>query len=571
MTLMPAPELIVERDLVLLTEDGVRLVADVYRPAVDHPVPCVLSRTPYDKRRDVTVMAGLDPVRAARAGLAVVCQDVRGRFASEGTFEPFRHERSDGAATLRWLADQPWCSGRIGMAGRSYAAATQWLAASTEPPALAAICPVVGASDPYEGAAYQGGAFQLGANLFWAHLIMSAGRSRGEVHKAYRRLPLRDLEMFHGTPADFYYQWLDHPERDDFWTGIGLDRRYPTTDIAVLNVSGWFDPFLRGTLDNFAAMSERKGRQRLLIGPWGHGAAWGSYPDHTLPDTPGSGIDLTAIMIDFFCEHLIPESGIATAPAAPKAAGETPGPCEPDTGPVELYLMGGGQWIREARWPPPAIAQRWYLHSGGQLSTRPPGDEEPDVYRYDPADPAPTVGGPSMIPGTVLGSSFGPLDRAPLECRSDVLVYTSAALESPLEVVGPLNAVLYAATSAADTDFVVALCVVDERGVSRVLAEGIRRARYRFGAGRSARVRPDRVMCIEIDLVATSVVIQQGQRLRVTITSSSFPRFDRNLNTGGPIGQEGLDQAKIATQTILHDYRHPAHISLPVRNPSVPS
>jgi putative CocE/NonD family hydrolase len=568
--------MILERDQIVRTVDGVALRADVYRPDVAHRVPCVLTRTPYDKSRAVTVVAGLDPEQAVAAGLAVVCQDVRGRFASEGRFEPFRHEASDGRASVDWVANQPWCSGRGGMAGRSYAAATQWLAASTGASPLRAICPIVGASDPYSGAAYQGGAFQLGANLFWAHLIMSASRSRSEVRRAYQEQPQQELELFHGTAADFYYDWLAHPERDDYWAGVGLKNGRPDTPLAVLNIGGWFDPFLGGTLANFASRNGRLADQRLLVGPWGHGGAWGSYPDHRLPDMPGSDIDLDAIVLDFFRERLI-EAEDLTEPEEltdPEQLTE-PEQFTRDVGlvtrevddPVRLYVMGGaGEWLGASAWPPPNVSpQPWYLRRDGELAPEPPDEgEEPDCYHYDPADPTPTVGGPLMMPAGVLGSHFGPVDRASLETRPDVLVYTSAACAEPLRIVGPVEAVLFAATTAPDTDYVVALSVVDEWGVSRILAEGIRRVRYRFGFDSAVPATPGEVMRLQVDLVATSTLVRAGQRIRVTVSSSSFPRFDRNLNTGGRLGTESLEHARIAQQSVRHDARYPSQIRLPI-------
>lgn len=563
MTLTGTAAMIVERDRVLLTDDGVPLSADVYRPDVGYPVPCVLTRTPYDKSRAVTVAAGLDHERAVAAGLAVVCQDVRGRFASGGRFEPFRHEARDGVATVNWVADQQWCSGRVGMAGRSYAAATQWLAAAAGAEPLQALCPIVGASDPYSGAAYQGGAFQLGANLFWAHLIMSLGRSRAEVRKAYHELPLQGLDLFRGTPADFYYDWLAHPDRDRYWEEISVDCQVPGR-LAVLNVGGWFDPFLRGTLDNFAARHARIPEQRLLVGPWGHGGAWGRYPDHVVTGMPGSDIDVTGIALDFFREQLL--DPFERAEQQPHGPSPAPRHAAGERYPVELYVMGDRpRWVGAHAWPPPGCQpEPWYLRSEAILAPEPPGSEDPDCFSYDPVDPAPTVGGPLMMPAATLGSNFGPVDRALVENRPDVLVYTSAALTEPLHVIGPLGAVLFADTTAADTDFVVALSVVDEQGVSRILAEGIRRARYRVGFQSPTPVHPGEVMRLEIDLVATSVLLRAGQRIRVTVSSSSFPRFDRNLNTGGSQATESLENAVIAHQTIRHDALHPSHIRLPI-------
>ncbi|KAA2262689.1 CocE/NonD family hydrolase [Solihabitans fulvus] len=543
--------LIVQRDVVMVTTDGVELRADVYRPDTPAPVPCVLTRTPYDKSRQLTVLAGLDPWRAAEAGLAVVCQDVRGRHGSGGVFEPFAHEVADGVQAVRWVAEQPWCNGRVGMAGRSYAGATQWLAAIGGAPGLRAICPTVTASELYEGSSYQGGAFQLGANLFWAHILTR--RQGRRLTADYEHLPLSTMDAFRDTSAGFYYDWLAHPSRDEYWTRHAVNGGYASAEVAALNIGGWFDPFLHGTLENYREASRLRPGQRLILGPWGHGGVWGGYPDHRLPDMPGADLDLTGVALEFLAGQL--GDGVPHR--------EQLGLSEDE--PVLLYVMGAGRWRRESTWPPArAVPTPWYLRADGGLSPEPPGDEPTDSFRYDPADPAPTVGGPVMIPGMVLGSSFGPLDNRSVEARPDVLTYTSAPLSAPVEVTGQLSAVLFAATTAADTDFVVKLSDVRPDGASRLLAEGIVRARYRHGTHRPLPVRPGAIERYRVDLVATSTVFQAGHRIRVTVTSSSFPRFDRNLNTGGPIGAEDLRQARVATQTVWHSAVRPSHVLLPV-------
>jgi len=538
--------------------DGVVLRADVYRPDTAAPVPALLSRTCYDRSFSLTPSAGLDPERATDAGFAFVCQDVRGRHGSEGEFAPFRTEGADGYDTVEWVAAQPWCSGAIGMVGRSYPAATQWLAAADQPAHLLAIAPVVIGSNFFRGWVYQGGAFQLGFNLFWLSLI-TGGRTRPSLQEQFKHLPLTTAPLAEQSPAGrFYREWLDHPTEDEYWAALSPSSRYGLIGVPAYNVAGWYDVFLGGTLENFvrtradAATERARAGTRLLVGPWAHGSAWGPYPDH-LFDLFGDDqrIDLDADLLSFFGRHL-------------RDHGEEP---DDDRPPVRMFVMGENRWRDEDQWPlARAREQRWYLHRGDgeTLSPRPPDDEPPDSYRYDPANPAPTLGGPTSLPARLMRSNSGPLDQRPLESRADVLVYSSAPLERALEVTGPLSFVLWAATSAVDTDFVAKLCDVAPDGFSRILAEGVLRARYRQGFDEPRAIAADAVYRYEIDLVATSNVFLPGHRIRLLVTSSSFPRFDRNANTGRPVGIDRAEQLTVATQTIFHDRERASHLVLPV-------
>ena len=427
--------MIVDRGVAVPMRDGVVLRADVYRPDVTAPVPAVLARTPYDRSFPLTPPAALDPEPATEAGFAVVCQDVRGRYDSEGEFYPFVSEGDDGHDSVEWVAAQPWCDGAVAMAGRSYTGVTQWLAAAAQPPHLRAICPVVVGSDYSNGWVYQGGAFQLGFNLFWVQL-MTGGRPRPPLAEQFRHLPLVSAPLLdEGDAGRFYRDWLAHPPGDDYWRVTALDRLYDRIEVPALNVGGWFDIFLGGTLANYARLRHEgatdiaRRRTRLVVGPFAHGSTFGEYPDHAFPEfAPEDRIDLAALQLAFLDDVL--------------------GDGDLEASPVRIFVMGRNRWRDEDDWPPArAREQRWYLRSDGVLSPEPPGDESPDRYVYDPHDPAPTIGGPTSLPGTFLRTNSGPLDQRPLQQRDDVLSYASAALEHPLEVTGPLSVVLHAATT----------------------------------------------------------------------------------------------------------------------------
>jgi uncharacterized protein len=545
--------LIVERNLTVPMRDGVALRADVYRPRSAEPVPALLLRTPYDRSVGLIPASGIEPERAVEAGYAVVCQDVRGLHGSDGDFYTFVSEGPDGYDTVEWVAQQPWCSGQVGMVGRSYAATCQWLAASRQPPHLQAICPVVTGSDFYHGWVYQGGAFQLGFNLYWAWMM---GDRRGAVRAEalFRHLPLRTVPLPDPAWAGFYFDWLDHPVDDGYWRRLAINRRYPEVMVPALNVGGWFDVFLGGTLENFTRMRREGGSelarrgQQLLVGPWAHGTTYGSFPDHAFGIFARcEAIDFAERQLLFFDRHLRDHGGDDELPA------------------VEIFVMGDNRWRIEEEWPlARARPTPWFFRMGARLSEEPPRDEEPDRYTYNPNDPAPTIGGPTSLPPRLMRPNAGPLDQRRLEERADVLAYTSAPLDRPLEVTGPVQVVLHAATTAADTDFVAKLCDVWPDGTSRILAEGVLRCSFRDGFERPRPVQPGAPTEYTIDLVATANVFSAGHSIRVLVTSSSFPRFDRNPNTGHACGIDGPDDLRPAEQTVFHDATRRSHVLLPV-------
>jgi uncharacterized protein len=545
--------MIVERGLAVPMRDGVALRADVYRPAGAGAAPALLLRTPYDISVSLIPSSGIDADAAVAAGFAVVCQDVRGQYASDGEFYTFASEAADGYDTVEWLAAQPWCDGNVGMVGRSYGATCQWLAASERPPHLRAICPVVTGSDFYRGWVYQGGTFQLGFNLFWVWM-MSDRRRAAKAEELFLHLPLRTVPLPDPKWARFYFDWLEHTTDDAYWRGLSINNRYPQVEVPALNAGGWFDVFLGGTLENFVRMRREGGSeaartgQQLLVGPWAHGSTYGLFPDHSFDVfRPDDAIDFTVEQLRFFDRHLR---------GAPAVAGEPP---------VRIFVMGENRWRDEEDWPlARARPTPWYLHSGGALSERPPGEESPDEYVYDPGDPAPTIGGPTSLPPRMMKANAGPLDQRRIEERPDVLVYTTEPFPVPLEVTGPLQLTLYAATSAADTDFVAKLCDVWPEGTSRILAEGVLRARFREGFEAPKLLEPGAPARFEVDLVATANVFQPGHCLRLVVTSSSFPRFDRNANSGKQVGTDEPGDLRPARQTVFHDGARPSHLLLPV-------
>ncbi|HLZ72201.1 MAG TPA: CocE/NonD family hydrolase [Dehalococcoidia bacterium] len=573
--------LIIDKDVPVPMRDGVTLRADVTRPDGDARLPVILVRLPYGKSM-LSMQTYAEANRLALAGYAVVHQDTRGRFASEGDFYPFRDEAQDGYDTVEWCAAQPWSSGNVGMTGGSYFGATQWLAATATPPHLKAIFPVVTASDYYEGWTYRGGALHLGFALLWALLLspeaalrQSKGTGDGskrvaellravdDVQNLYKRLPLQQMPELERT-ALYFFDWLEHESLDEYWRQWRIADRYERIDVPAFHVGGWYDLFLGGTLENYLGMRERGGsaaaraHQRLLIAPWAHGAYSGAYAEYT----HGSAADmafmnLAGMQIRWFDRWLKGiDNGVDREP------------------PVRLFVMGEGVWRDEQEWP---LARTrftpFYLHGQGRansaagngtLGEAPAANEPPDVYTYDPRDPAPTVGGTTFLPGLYIAANAGPRDQQTVEARPDVLVYSTPPLAQDIEVTGPVEVVLYASTTAPDTDWTAKLVDVHEDGFARILCDGILRARYRYGLEKAEPVQPGAVEEYVIDLWATSNLFRAGHRIRLEISSSNFPHFDRNLNTGGRLGAESLAEAKPALQTVFHDAAHPSHLLLPI-------
>ena len=570
-----------EPNVPLMLRDGTMTYVDIFRPDDSGKFPGLLTRTPYDKSLPGTRGGSLDAIRAAMEGYAVVIQDVRGRFSSDGEFYPFVNEMDDGYDSVEWVASQPWSTGKVGMYGSSYVGATQWLAAKAKPPSLAAIAPGITASDYHEGWAWQGGAFELGFNLSWTignltaanwenlskQLFLPAQQldvlidAMDNLPAGYRYLPLQELPDLEGGLAPYYYDWLEHPEYDDYWRDICIEESHSGISVPAFNYGGWYDIFLGGTIRNFTRMRElgatedARNGQRLLLGPWIHSPAPTKVSGESNFGTRAASAekDLHGQLLRYYDYHLKGEdSGVA------------------DERPVTIFVMGEDVWRSEDEWPlSRAEVASYYLHSEGKantlngdgwLSPEAPGNEPADVYVYNPIDPVPTRGGPLCCDDGFIPP--GAYDQRAIETRPDVLVYSTPPLESYMEVTGPIAVTLFASSSCQDTDFTAKLVDVSPDGYARNLTEGIVRARYRTPRTPASLIEPGEVYEFSIDLWATSNLFKRGHRIRIEVSSSNFPRFDRNANTGEPIGTDAGFQS--ALQTVFHSAEYPSHISLPV-------
>jgi uncharacterized protein len=563
----------VKRNVGARMRDGTVLYSDVYYPEAAGTYPVILLRGPYNKSFAQTFVYQ-HPAWYARHGYVVVIQDVRGRYASEGTFYPLLHEAQDGYDTVQWASQLPGTTGKVGMYGFSYVGATQLLAATQNPSGLACLVPGFTGSDYYEGWTYKGGAFQLAFIVSWIMQFLAvpdalkqgkrdlAARLAAQAHdfpRLYWAQPLNTFPpLYSADIAQYFFDWLAHDTRDEYWQQISLEPRYDSIQVPCLHLGGWYDTFIDGTLKNFSALSERAGddrarAQRLVVGPWIH------IPWARLNGVRNFGEEadnfLDSLQVKWFDYWLKgDQNGILDEP------------------PVRLFVMGVNRWREADRWPPSNVqVQEWYLHSSGRansisgdgtLSREVPSAEPPDIFVYLPEAAVPSQGGNSCCLPDV--APMGPFEQSYVEIRNDVLLFSTPPLEQDLEVTGRIDLVLYAATDVPDTDWTAKLVDVDEQGHAFNLCDGILRARFRDSFEHPMPIEPNRVYKYCIRVGSTSNVFKRGHRIRLEVSSSNFPLYDINPNTGQRVGEATLLDGQVATQIIFHDPNRASHLLLPV-------
>ena len=566
----------VDRDIPMTMRDGVVLRADVYRPEDSEKHPAIVVRTPYSK-----VMGGdsdfLPAVHAAFAGYAFVIQDTRGRFESEGEFMPGAPEGADGYDTIEAVATESWCDGNVGTFGGSYLGRNQWQAAIEDPPHLKAIAPQITTAGPLSDSRL-GGPIDLEQSISWFTAMAidmlerqrkqgkdvtrareMLDRARFNLSEVYEYLPLKEVPhfQFEGLSQAFGARMTDaippnvKSEEDLHWP-------YHRVNIPCFHAAGWYDLFSGSLFKNFLGMRENGGTglaregQYVLCGPWAHGGNLLAYVGglHFGPAGAGMATFTMERHINFFDRYLRGIEGRKMAP-------------------VRYFVMGLNRWRNADAWPLPQTEwQRFFLHSKGRsntaagdglLSRDTPGAEPADVYIYDPRFPVPTVGGRILPTGSLIP---GPFDQSRIEKRNDVLCYTTPELKEEIEATGPLLLHLFASTSAQDTDFTAKLIDVYPDGSAYNVAEGCIRARFRKSVLRPEPVDPGEVYEYMIDLAVTSIVFGRGHRIRIDVSSSNFPRLDRNMNTGNPFGEDA--EGVPAVQTIYHRSDYASYIDMPV-------
>jgi putative CocE/NonD family hydrolase len=560
-----ASEVVIEQAVPATMRDGIVLRADIYRPKESGRYPVLLQRTPYNKAEGATF-----GYRAATRGYVAIIQDVRGRYTSEGEWYTFKHETQDGYDTVEWAAALPYSDGRVGMFGGSYVGATQLLAAIGHPPHLAGICPVVTASNYHSNWTYQGGAFEQWFNESW-----TSGLAQDTLHRNVQSqtnalpasgiLPLRSYPLFNGplqtnldTLAPYFLDWLEHPTYDNYWKQWSIEAHYSDIAVPALHTAAWYDIFQAGSLHNYeelrlhAANDRAKRGQHLLVVIGGHAGGGRRIGEIDFGPTAATykEDEVTLAWYDYLFKGVRNEF-----------AGK----------PVRIFVMGANQWRDEDSWPlKRAEPTKYFLHAknganslrgDGTLSLDPPqAGEIADRFTYDPSNPVPTIGGPLCCDSLHLPP--GPHDQRPAEAREDVLVYGTEPFARDTEVTGPVSLDLYFKSSAVDTDFTAKLVDVWPNGLAQNLTEGMLRTSFRNSQESRELINPGEVYLIHIDLWSTSNLFRTGHRLRLEISSSNFPRFDRNLNTGRSSAVD--TQWTTAVNTVLHDAEHPSALIVPL-------
>ncbi len=573
----------IEIDVPVAMRDGTLLRANVYQPAEGQDFPVLLTRLPYGKDFPLGT-AFLDPVRAAQAGYIVVIQDVRGRYRSDGQWDPFVFEFDDGYDTVEWCANLPRSNGKVGMYGGSYFGMTQWQAAVGGPPHLASLFPAITWGNHLNGTHRRGGAFEWGLWAYWilntlaldtvarqwrsdpAHLqrilLETVQQIDALAESGYNTLPLNQLPGIE-TIAPYFHRMMAEPLDSPVWNRLNITGRFDRITIPSYLLGGWYDIFLGETLNNYQLLKKNRipGSPRLIIGPWAHGLFSNVIGERDFGLATSAQFinyreDLTGLQLRWFD---------ATLKSLANGLWQEP--------PVQVFVMGENRWRYFTDWPvPSALPLDLYLDSAGHANTRHgdgmltpalPCQRIPDRYIYDPQNPVPTEGGALLMPGLY---PQGPKDQSAIEERPDVLCYSTMPLADDVIVIGPVTLTLYIASTAPDTDFVARLVDVFPDGRAYNLTDGITRASYRGAdwtnpsAIRPSLLDPHQVYALTIDLWATANTFRAGHRIRLDVTSSSFPRWDRNLNTG----QSGLDSAHMASaqETIFHDLDRPSVLHL---------
>jgi putative CocE/NonD family hydrolase len=532
--------------------DGVMLAADVFLPSPTGRFPTVLVRTPYNRKAPTT--RGFRGF--VRHGYAVVIEDVRGRYASQGSFGPVTQEGPDGNDTINWIAEQPWSNGRVAMTGNSFLGITQWWAAVQDNPHLLAISPMTAGDDEYLDRFYSpGGGLTLGHRLLWlAENMTPPSHVVPPITSYVDHLPLRTADLAAtGVIVPFWRQALDHPSYDAFWKAMSIREQTKQITAAVLSLGGWFDNYAESDLDAFSRLSAEHKQIETWIGPWGHNSGL-KFP--TINFGHEAELPIRSKQIDWFDRWLKKPSGMELR-EGPNAL-------------LHIFVMGPDIWREEREWP---LARTKYTplylvsegnantaQGDGSLRWQPVMESISDVFTYDPKDPVPTIGGAICCEPAIFPP--GPLDQRPVEQRPDVLVYTTPPLTEEVEVTGPVRTILYISTSVNDTDFTAKLVDVQPDGRPLLVTDGIQRLRYRLSLDKPVMVKRNTAYQISIDTGVTSYVFAPGHRIRLDVSSSNFPRFDRSLNSAAP----NADQFRFvkARQTIYHEKGYPSAVILPV-------
>lgn len=546
----PAHSQEIWKEVMIPMRDGVNLAANITLPDSKEKYPVILVRTPYgkDNEEDDAGMFWADN------GFVFVIQDCRGTGNSEGEWYPGIHEKLDGIDTRNWILDQSWYDGKIGTTGGSYLGFTQFVSSTEFDNSLKAMFPIIPLMDWYEGSTYIDGALSLGTAIGWGFEMANPSDGEGSLideetwdwEKVYRTLPLIEFDVNVNTELPWMRDWIKNPIFNEYWSRYSMSDLKDKCNVPLITVSGWYDIFVNQALDYHSdAIQRGKSNQHLIVGPWGHGP---NYIPGERELKKNHELDFENLELNWFNIWLKGEHN------------------QINLAPIKLYVMGKNYWRDENEWPLARTQYvKYYINSEGKanshqgdgfLSTQTPTGEQTDHFIYNPENPVPTKG------GAILFDDAGAFDQRENEQRDDVLVYTTPVLDEEIEVTGPVRVNLFASSDSRDTDWTAKLVDVYPDGRAFNLCDGIIRARYHQDPIKPELIVPGKIYRYEIDLWATSNVFLPGHKIRVEISSSNFPRFDRNPNTGNLFGMD--DKMKIAKQTVYDNAKYPSHIVLPV-------
>jgi len=543
-------DVVIDTAVPMKARDGVTLMSYVARPVGDGPFGVVMERTPY-LRFDRS-----SGIYWATRGYIYVKQDVRGRGGSDGVLDMNAGQEQDGYDAVEWAAGLPGSNGRVGMVGASNPGLYAWYAAIAQPPHLAAIAPTVATADPIRIVPYIDMVFSP-TIVPWLCLTAvketMSDMNAVPVHEAFNHLPVIEAAEEGGCPRPKYWDdWFDHQYLDDYWRALSIEARLDRVKVPVLGMAGWYDD-ARGTIRNYVGIDTLKTHpfQRIVMGPGAHKGIDYVNGDFGPQGRVERSRDMQLRWFDRYLKGI--DNGVDREP------------------PIDIFVMGENVWRKENEWPLARTQYtNYYLHSGGAantaggdgtLDTTAPGDEPTDTFTYDPGDPT-----PYLIDARELELSLNEDYSTVHAARHDVLSFTTAPLAEPVEITGPMTATIWAETDAKDTDWNVMILEVTPDGKAWRMQDGIMRARFRNGFDRPELLEPGTVNRYDIDLWFTSRVIPAGNRIRVVVSSAAFPKYDRNLNTGGD--NERDTTYVVARQRVLHDAGHPSHVTLPVVPPN---
>jgi putative CocE/NonD family hydrolase len=545
--------------------DGTHLLADIYQLEGEDQLPVLLQRTPYSKTHaESNVYA--HPAWYAEQGYLVVVQDVRGRGASEGTFDPFISEATDGYDSVEWAAALPRSNGKVAMYGFSYVGATQLLAASLRPPSLVCICPGHTSRDPYEGWTYKGGALNWAFIAYWSlYLSVDTAVRAKEFDRAqellarlpqmpskFGQLPVAALDAIEADLSPYFFEWLEHATDGPYWESRSSRQGWETPTFAI---AGWYDIFCEAAFTTYKLLKQSGVAQKLVVGPWLH-MPWSQFPGSADfgPHAKNNIDQLQLAWLDYWCKS------------------DNPSAVPADNNQIDFFVMGSNEWRQSYSWPPPDVTQTAFyfaceskansLNGDGTLVSSPAKETTIERYLYDPIDPAPSLGGRSCCFAHI--SPMGVADQRPAEIRNDVLVFTGPQLRDPITIAGPVHVVLHASTTGEDGDWTAKLVDVHPDGHATNVCDGIVRARYATGTDAPRFLAPESINEFDIDLGNVAHCFREGHHIRVDISSSCFPAYDRNPSRRLEPAVARWEDFAMATQSVYHGAAYPSRVLLPV-------